>query len=217
MLERLVPYDAQALLAVASRYHAELWPVQALALGGLVALVALWLRGAPHAPRLLAGALAAAWAWCAVGWEWRSHAMLNWAGMVFAALFVLQALLLAWSGVLRARLHPRGGRGFREGLGACLVLLALAGAPLAGAAWSGAWAAAPVAGVSPAPTAALTVGLLLLGARPAPLHLLLVPLLWGAYALAVAWTLGLAPDVALIAATLAGIAAGAWPTRARGR
>ena len=216
MLERLVPYDAQALLAVASRYHAGLWPAQPLVLCGLVVLVALWLRRAPHAPRLLAGALAGAWAWCGIGWEWRSHAMLNWAGMVFAALFVLQALLLAWSGVLRARLRHRGRRGFRACLGACLVLLALAGAPLAGAAWSGDWAAAPVAGVSPAPTAALTVGLLLLGAPPAPLHLLLVPLLWGAYALAVAWTLGLAPDVALVAATLAGIAVAAWPTRAPG-
>lgn len=180
-------------------------------------LLALWLRRAPHAPRLLAGALAIAWAWCGIGWEWRNHAMLNWVAMVFAGLFVLQALALAWTGVVRARVSFRAVSGFRGGLGACLVVAAIAGAPLAGAAWAGDWAASPVAGVSPAPTAALTIGVLLMTGPGVPVHLLLAPALWCVYQLGVAGTLGLAPDVALLAATLAGTAAAPWPAPARGR
>jgi len=215
MLGQLVPYDAEALLAVASGYHAGVWPGQALALAVLGALLVLWLRRARHAPRLFAAALAVAWAWCGIAWEWRAHAMLNWAALGFAALFVLQALLLAWTGVVRGRIGFRGAYGFRGGLGACLVMLGLIGAPLAGAAWAGTWTLAPVAGVSPVPTVALSVGVLLLAAPPAPVHLLLAPAVWCVYALVVAWTLGLATDAALLAATLAGNVVALWPAPGR--
>jgi hypothetical protein len=209
MFERLVPYDAETWLSVTARYQETLWPGQAVGLAVLVTVLALWLRRVPQSPRLLAAALGAAWLWCGIAWEWRTHGMLNWAGWVFGTLFGVQAALLLWTGVVRGRSTVRLGGGFRAGMGACLVLAALVAAPVAAVLWGGDWRGATVAGVSPLPTVALTVGVLLL-AGPAPPVLLVVPLAWSAYALVVAWTLGLGPDAALLGATVIGALLAPW-------
>jgi hypothetical protein len=62
----------------------------------------------------------------------------------------------------------------------------------------------PAFGIAPCPLAIFTFGLLLLAAPRAPLHLLVIPLIWAAVGGSAAWLLDMPQDMALpIAAVLA--------------
>jgi hypothetical protein len=184
-------------------HHRALWPLQLAALGAGTAMLAMALRAAPR-PGRAAGALAAgAWFWVAWSWFLARYATINWAADAIGAAFVVQGLLLLGSGVATSRLEFATGPGTRRSLGIAIVLAALFVQPLAGVPFDRPLSQAEVFGVTPAPTATATLGLLLL-ARRTRWELALLPtcacLLDGATLLALdapdAWV---APAIALAA------------------
>lgn len=148
-------------------------------------------------PRLLGVALAAAWAWTGAVFFGRYLAAIDFVAPVYGALFGVQALLLAWTGGYRGRIAPEWPTGPIGWAGGALVAYALAGYPLIAALARGGLASAPVVGLAAGPTAVFTLGVLLLAGGGAPLHLCTVPVLWSLIAGAIAWTLGVAEDLAL--------------------
>jgi hypothetical protein len=130
--------------------------------------------------------------WVAWAFLLQRYATINWAVEYIIPLFVLEALLLSWWGVLGGKLSF----GFRPGasgtLGAALFVLALsypgvlaiAGRP---------WTQAEVFGIAPDPTVVAAVGLLLLTTSRLRWGLLAVPLLWCAISGATLWALSAQP------------------------
>jgi hypothetical protein len=195
-------------------YNAELWPLQAVALGAALALVALSWRRARHAGRLVALALAFAWGFIAWRFHWERYATINWAAVYFAGAFALQAALLAWTGLVGG-LDYGGTSRRRRYAGLALIVTALAVVPFAALAAGRPWRQLEVAGMSPDPTAILTLGLLLV-ARRAHLALYIVPVLWCLASGLTLWTMK-APDafIPMLAALVA--AAAVASMRLRGR
>jgi hypothetical protein len=195
-------------------YNVESWPWQAVAIAAALAMIALAWRRARHAGRIVA--LVLAFAWGAVAWRfhWERYATINWAAMYFAGAFALQAALLAWTG-LAGGLDYGGTSRRRRYAGLALIVAALAVVPFAALAAGRPWRQLEVAGLSPDPTAILTLGLLLI-ARRAHLALYVVPVLWCLASGLTLWTMK-APDafIPVLAAVVA--AAAVASLRLRGR
>jgi Family of unknown function (DUF6064) len=211
----MLPFTADVLFSDFAQYNRALWPLPALAPALCLAAILLPLRPMPGVDRTIAALLAAAWLWVGIGYHILQFASLNFVAPVYGALFVLEGLLLAWSGVLRNDLAFR----FRaEPLGWCGLVLAIAGTlawPLAdGLIWG--WRSARLAGLAPGPTALLTLGLLLLNTHRTPVRLAIVPLLWTLVSGLTAWVLGVTQDLLMPVAGIAGFCLILWKNRSCG-
>jgi len=177
-------------------YNREIWPAQVLTSGAGVAILLALRRDGARAGRVIAAVLAGCWLWVAWAFHFQRYATINWAATYFAAAFAIEALALAWTGVVRGRLAfgavDRAVR--RAGIG--VLILGLVVQPLIGPLAGRHWAQAELFGLAPDPTAVATLGVLLLASDRVRWALLAVPLLWCAVTGATLWAMG-APDAAV--------------------
>jgi hypothetical protein len=208
----MLPFTAEILFASFEQYNRALWPLLILAPALALAAVVLALRPVRHGARAIGALLALAWLWVGIGYHLLHFATLDFAAPVYGALFVLQGVLLVWTGVVRDRLVFGFGADLFGWCGLALALAAIAW-PLADGLIGHDWTSVRVAGLAPGPTAVFTLGLLLLTAGRAPLHLALIPLLWTLVAGARAWILAIPQDLALPVAGIVAFALILWKNR----
>jgi hypothetical protein len=203
-VSRFLPFSRDAFLSLFEQYNEAFWPAPlvAYALGLIVLLSAL--KPYRGSGRLIAAILAAAWIWNGVAYQMLHFATLTWAAWGFGFLFVIEGLMFLATGLLRGRLDIRFRRDAAGWTGLTLAAFAMALYPLIGLLAGQAWPRMPAFGIAPCPLAIFTFGLLLLAAPRAPLHLLVIPLIWAAVGGSAAWLLDMPQDMALpIAAVLA--------------
>ena len=198
-----LPFSRTEFFDVFGAYNAMLWPAAvALWLVSFVfALVLVRANRPPH--RGLSALLAVHWAWSGLAYHAAFFAHINPAAWMFAGLFVAQAAMFGWFGVLRGRLRFSTGRSIRHDVAALLVVYALA-YPLINLAEGLTFPRMPSFGV-PCPTTILTVGLLLT-AETLPWGLIVIPALWSVTAGSAALLLGVRADFILFIAAVAPIA-----------
>ena len=212
-LSDLLMFSKSTYFRLFALNNAALWPAQLLALGAGIALALCLLRGGARAGRVAAVLLALAWLGVAWGYFANRYATIHTAALYFAIAFAMQGVLLLWlasRGAPRRLTEPVGPL---AKLALAISLLALLVfpmlAPLAGRPWE----QAELFGIAPDPTAAFTLGALLLWRAPMPLWI--VPLLWCAVTGATlmelgsrqAWVLPLAALLALAVRTTASVRA----------
>lgn len=207
-----MPFTVAQFFGVFRDYNEAFWPVQlALATLGLAAVGLLFVRR-PAAGRLISAILAALWAWMAVAYHFLHFTRINPAAWAFGALFLVQATLFLWAGVIRGKLRFAVLADARSWIGGLLLLYALVVYPLLGALLGHAYLESPTFGL-PCPTTLFTFGLLLFLLEPFPRSILAVPVLWAAVGLTGAFLLGVPQDFGLLAAGLAGLALACAPHR----
>lgn len=189
-----LPFTEDQFLDAFARFNQEVWPLQVVAYALAVLAVALAIRGGRGASRGAGVVLAFLWA-AAAAYHAVALGRLAASGPVFAAAFVVQAVLLA-TAAIRDRLSFRAG-GALTTTGLALVLYALALYPLLGALAGHPFPRGPAFGVTPCPNAIFTFGLLLLTDRPVPRWLLPIPLLWSIVGLTAVTSLGMLEDLPL--------------------
>ena len=190
-----LPFTHEQFLDVFAAYNRLFWPVAVLLWAvTLAALVSWWRRGAASSP-LLAGLLAFHWAWSGIAYHFAFFRAINPAAGLFAALFVAQAALLVWVGVVRRRLtFTPSGRSW--GAPGTLVIAYAMAYPGLGALSGLTYPSMPTFGV-PCPSTILTAGLLLFTAPQDARIPAAVPVLWSAVGGSAAFALGIRPDIAL--------------------
>lgn len=157
----LVYVSPAAWARLYERFHATLWPAQAVALLAGLALLAAALRRRGWRGAMLILALA----WAVVGAVFqRWHAELNWAAPVIGWAWLLQAALLALAATRPGDWAPPGASQ-RTGLAAIAVALAIG--PML--------PRAEVFGLTPDATALATLGVLIAG-KPRRWSVVLWPL-----------------------------------------
>jgi hypothetical protein len=172
-----------AFLATFGRANAAAWPMQIVWYLAAVAMTGLALWPVRRSSPLICVLAAAYFAWIGIAYfAWLMPGMhFSW---LWAAVFMLQAVLLVVAGVVRSDLVIRPRKDLASGLGAAFIAYALVGYPLIGLAGGHPLRTLPVFGLSPCATVVFFFGLLLWARPPAPKYVLLVPL---------AWSLGAAP------------------------
>lgn len=169
------------------RYNEAVWPGQFATLALGVVILALLCRPAPQRRRIIAGVVAALWAFVAVAFLWKRYARINWAATYFAWLFAIEAALLA-------TLTFRLSRDFAGRVGVGLFLFSLVVYPLLAPLLGRGWRQAEAFGVAPDPTVLATLGLLLMVERPPRWWTQVVPLAWCLMSGALLWAMG-SPEV----------------------
>ena len=197
-------FTDDAFFAVFAGWNAAIWPLQILAYGAGLAVLGSLARPSREADRAIFGILAAMWAVNGIGYHLVHFTPINPVARFFAALFLLQAVLLAaapWLWLDRRLFVPVPG--LATGIGLALIGFAFAVYPALGYLAGHRWPAVPVFGVAPCPTTIFTIGVLLLGDWKVARWLLIVPVLWSVIGGSAAVLLGVPQDYGLIAAGLA--------------
>jgi hypothetical protein len=209
-LSDLLLFSPRTYYRMIERHNEALWPAHLATIGLGLAAVVMLRRPAAARGRATLAVLAVLWAW--VGWSfvWRRYASINWAASYLVWLFVVEALVLLWLGVLRQRL----AFGWRSGagglLGAALFLTAILAYPLIAPLTGRGWQQSEVFGVAPDPTAVATLGLVLLLEGPLRWAVMLPPALWCLVAGLTLYAMGSAEawvPLAAVALALAGLRA----------
>ena len=215
-LSDLILFSPRTYYRMFELYHQEIWPAQLVAVALALAILVLIRRDDEWRGPVIAGLLAACWLWVAVMFHVRRYATINWAARYFAVLFVAQAALLVWDGVLRRRLtFRRSAESAWFVLG--LLLIATAIPPLVGRATGRTWSQVEFVGLTPDATAIATLGILLVSSPHAPRTLLVAPLCWCVIGGATSWALGSAEAWVPIVAAAGALTATVWSPRRRGR
>jgi hypothetical protein len=160
------------------RYNEALWPAQLLTLALGAGILALLRRPSARQGQIIAGILALLWIWVAWEFLWQRYATINWITSYVAPLFVLEALVLLWWGVVRAKLRFRASQSPASMVGVVLAVVGLLLYPLLTPVSGRPWSQAEVFGIHPDPTVLGTLGLVLLTSARWSWTLLIVPILW---------------------------------------
>jgi hypothetical protein len=170
-----LPFTAEEFFDVVAAYNEALWPAAAaLWLLSLAVVFRLLARGS-GTDRQVSAVLAAHWASSAVAYHAAFFTRVNPAAWLFAGLFLTQAWLFVWFGIVHGRLQFSTGRSARHVLAALLVAYSFA-YPILNLALGLEYPRIPLYAV-PCPTTIFTAGLLLAAERP-PWSLLVVPVVW---------------------------------------
>ncbi len=198
-----MPFSVEEFFAVFAAYNTAIWPLQIVAyLGGVASVAMLW-RPSKMTDIGIFLVLSAMWAINGIGYHWISFAPINPAASVFAALFVLQAVLLAGAPLLsRERVVFGHAESSIRWIAGALIVYAMALYPILGFAFGHRYPAIPVFGVAPCPTTIFTIGVLLLGDWKTVRWLLIVPAIWSVIGGSAAFLLSVPQDFGLIAAGL---------------
>ena len=195
-----LPFTREQFFDLLAAYNMTLWP----------ALIALWiasvlvsvllLSSRRPSDRWISALLAAHWAWSALAYHVGFFTRINQAAWVFAALFLLQAAVFIWVGVVHERLSFAPWRNAWAPVAWGLVAYSLA-YPAINAAQHHSVSRIPAFGV-PCPTMIFTAGMLMLAA-PRSWRLSIVPVIWSLIGGSAAFLLGVRADYGL---PIAGIA-----------
>jgi Family of unknown function (DUF6064) len=210
------PFTVAEFLTVFAAYNAAIWPFQIAAYGlGLAALAAVFVPH-PRLTRLAVAALAVLWIFTGFGYHLLFFATINPIAPVFAAVFVLQGMLLLASAIRPGSLRLALGQDIRSVAGLVTMAYALV-IYLALGFWAGhGGIAGPMFGVAPCPTTIITLGVLMIARGARVIWLSVIPILWSLIGLAAAIQLRIPEDLAMPVAGmfLAGImGARAWDRR----
>jgi len=210
----MLPYTAEVWFALFDEYNRAIRPLQGVSLFLTASILMLALRSRENRSRIIVAILAAGWVWTGSVFHLVYFSEINFAAPVYGAVFILQGVLLFWSGVYRNRISIRFQRKPTSYAGAAIFILSAVILPVIDWHHGLSWTDARFALLAPGATAGLTLGLLMMVDRRPPLWVGAIPVLWTTVAGAHAAVLGVYQDIAL---TAAGLVALFWLiARARG-
>lgn len=209
----MIPFDTAAFFANLAQYNEAIWPAQVVAYAlGLAAVFLVFLRSR-WSSALIAAILAAAWIWTGAVYHLQHFATINFWAPVFGVAFILQGLLLLWTGVAKRHVIFGFEPGLAGWLGLAFLAFALAGCPALAWLLGHGWPQMQGFGTAPCPTAIFTLGMLLLTLGRSPVLLAIIPLLWSLVAGITAWSLRMPLDASLPALGLSALALILWKNR----
>jgi uncharacterized protein DUF6064 len=195
-----LPFTKDQFFDLFAAYNEALWPsVIALWIASVVVSLLLFSSRRPT-DRWVSALLAAHWAWSGVAYHAAFFTRINPAAWLFATLFLVQAALFIWVGIIQGRLSFAPWRNAWARVAWGLVAYSLV-YPAINAAQHLSVSRIPTFGV-PCPTTIFTAGFLMLAA-PRSWPLAIIPVVWSLVAGSAAVLLDVRADYAL---PIAGIA-----------
>jgi hypothetical protein len=192
-----LPFTPADFFDVFGRYNTSLWPAALVlwVVSAAFVAAAIRMREPPH--RALSALLAVHWAWSGLAYHAAFFTRINPAAWLFAALFLAQAGLFVWRGVLQGRLRFSTSGSPRGVVAGALVIYSFL-YPVANLTLGMTYPRVPIFGV-PCPTTIFTTGLLL-AASPPDWRLAAIPVLWSMAGGSAALLLGVRADLILFVA-----------------
>ena len=201
----MFPFTRDQFFAIFAVYNAEIWPAAILAYPLALMMLALAWHGGVRNARLVSASLAIMWGFVGVAYHGLYFSRINLAAPVFAAAFLLQALLFANVAATGRGIELAGRSRVRSVVGLILILYAMIAYPLIGLLAGERYPAMPLFGVAPCPLLIFTFGLYMWASR-VRWWLWIVPLLWSLVGGGAFFLLAVPQDWGLPASALAAVA-----------
>lgn len=193
----MLPYTAETLFTLFDEYNSAIRPVPALALFVAASIIMLVIRARQDRTQLVLALLAGGWLWTGAAYHLNYFADINFAAPAYGGAFILQSVLLVWTGIYRRRLELHFDKGVIGWAGIRIAVISAVILPLidwlTGVGWSG----VRLALIAPGATAGFTLGILMMSKRRLPLHLCAIPIIWAFVEGAHAWVLNIPQDYLL--------------------
>lgn len=195
-----VPFTQEQFLHVFEEYNMLIWPAQVIFY--LVAFTSLFfiIKRRRFSNQLIAITLGFLWLWMGLVYHILFFSTINKAAYLFGVVFILQALLLIYYGLLKKQLSYNFDVKNKYHLFAMvLIIYALVIYPIVGNLAGHLYPAAPTFGL-PCPTTIFTFGILLLAVERVPISLFIIPFLWSILGFFAAINFGIIEDTGLLIA-----------------
>jgi hypothetical protein len=202
-----LPFTKEQFFDLFAAYNEALWPALITLWIASVVVTFLLLSSRRPPDRWISALLAAHWAWSGLAYHAAFFTRINPAARIFALLFLVQALLFVWVGIVQRRLSFVPTRQGWARVAWFFVAYSLL-YPALNAAQQLSVSRIPTFGV-PCPTTIFTVGVLMLAA-PRSWALAIVPVIWSLVAGSAAFLLDVRADFVL---PIAGIALAIFTTQ----
>ena len=152
-----LPFSTDQFFGVFAAYNQTIWPAPVAAY--LLGILAVGLVGtrAAYRDRVISGILALAWFWMGAVYHLLFFSTINTAAYGFGVFFIIQGLLLLWSGGYRGELVFRFQKDLVGLLGLLFIVYAAVLYPLLGYTLGHTYPHAPLFGVAPCPTTIFTL------------------------------------------------------------
>jgi hypothetical protein len=188
--------EYSAFVALFEQCNRAIWPFQVVAFLAMLVGVALMVISGRHAQRAAVAILAPFWIFVGVVFQYVYLRPLYRPGRLFAALWVIEGLLLSLSAIRSSESLIRGNR-WCVVLGWLAIGYSLLGYPVLGVALRGSVLRVAWVGAFPCPTALFTLAVLMMAQRPIPRWLLAIPAFWAIGGL-VPFSWGILEDLGLV-------------------
>jgi len=209
-----MPFTVEQFLNVFVVYNTVIWPMQfgLVAIAMFVILTAF--KPGKRSSRLITVLLSFLWFWAGIVYHLGFFRHINEIATIFGALFIIQAVLLLYVGVIRGDLRYQPRLDLSGVVGAFLVLYAIIVYPELAYVTGHKYPGAPTFG-TPCPLTVFTFGILLWADGLARWFLLGIPLLWSLTGVAAVWHLGMLEDILLPLGGLISFSVIMWHSRHR--
>ncbi len=177
-LADLILFSSHTYYRLIELYNLAIWPFHLLAILFAAALLYLTVKRPPHHGKITAIILATSWLWVAWAFHWQRFAVIHWVASYYAIVFVAQAILLVWLGLLKDQLRLQPVTTASQKLALSIVLYALLMHPFIMLPFGHHWKQAELFTVTPDTTVLATIGLILLSNQKSNKWLLVIPLAW---------------------------------------
>lgn len=198
-----MPFTQEQFISVFFSYNTSVWPMQVFL--NLLAIISLFLiiKKFSIADKFVNSVLTFLWLWMGIVYHIIYFSEINPAANIFAILFIAQAILFLFFGVLKDKLTYTASNSYLSFIGFLFILFALFIYPFLGLLFNHTYPSSPTFGL-PCPTTIFTFGILLFSKKKIPFYLFIIPLLWSLIGFTAALNLGIYEDTGLLAAGLIG-------------
>lgn len=200
-----LPFTIEQFLDVFRQYNIAVWPMQVFFI--VLALTAVYfsIQSKAYSNRIIVGILAFFWLWTGIIYHLVYFSRINKAAMVFGTLFIIQATIFVYFGLIKNKLSFRLKTDAYGITGIVLIVFALLIYPLLGYWWGHIYPSSPTFG-SPCPTTIFTFGILLFSFSKISPWVIIIPFLWSLVGFSAAFSLGIKEDTGLVVAGLLSVA-----------
>jgi hypothetical protein len=199
----MLPFNVEQFLNVFAKYNQAIWPTQVVIVVTALAAVFLALKRSSLSSQVITVLLACLWLWMGIAYHLAFFTRINQAAYAFAALFIVQAALFLYAGIVNRNMTFRVRWNTAGIVGGLFIIYSLLIYPAAGFFSGHSYPYSPTFG-APCPTTIFTFGLLLWADRKVPRYVIWIPLLWSLIGMFAAVYLGIWEDAGLPVAGITG-------------
>ncbi len=194
-----VPFTFDEFLEMLERFNTAWWPAHLIMY--VLATVAIFfaIRKTRYSGTVVTVILVFFWIWVGLVFNLLYFSKLYPMAYLFVGLFILEGIILAWTGLFRDRMAFRVRADIYGLIGAIMIIYALIGYPLIGYATGREYPHLLLTGMMPCPTAIFTLGMLLWTEKSMPKIVPVIPVIYAMSGF-VPVKLGVVEDIGLIVA-----------------
>ena len=199
------PFTQEQFLNVFAQYNVAVFPLQIVFVILGIAALGLAIKKSQESDRIIFAILGFFWLWMGIVYHILFFSSINPLAYVFGVLFIVEAVLLLYFGVMKKQVGFSLTQNTYALIGLLFIAYALIIYPLIGTYLGHGYPRLPTFGL-PCPTTIFTFGIFLMADKKFPLLLLVIPLIWSVIGFFAALSLGITEDYMLLVAGVVGTA-----------